>query len=443
MDNFPYYRKNTQRWQNSLRHNLSFNDCFIKIPRRPDRPGKGAYWTLHPKAISMFENGSLLRRRKRFKLENGDRESLEEELNVLANITRVFSSSYQPQQQQQPQVAQVQQQQLPPPPPPPQPVIAHPLHGGLSHPSIGIQSFGSGGSPFLNRHHMSSAGAVPHPHSHPHPHGPPPPPPPMSHPYFQAAAFAAFAAAQQMSLASTGFPVRTETATSPSTSSDQTSTEHSPSTEQKSSPRTTSTVPVKRKGFTIDSIMNNDDKSDDSNDEDRGNVSPPIPVARPSPRFHPYLHSSIATTPGATSPTTSPFLPEHQAANSFLAGSYLQLHHLQQSMAAARAFAASGNHFGPHSENPFLELIPQREGGTRDSLLISPGSDSRCTSTPTSSPRGTPDWLNSENNNNNNNNISTTNNNNLKASMESLKLKSGGDVGNNFRLSPNNFLRSI
>ena len=62
MDNFPYYRKNTQRWQNSLRHNLSFNDCFIKIPRRPDRPGKGAYWTMHPKAITMFENGSLLRR---------------------------------------------------------------------------------------------------------------------------------------------------------------------------------------------------------------------------------------------------------------------------------------------------------------------------------------------------------------------------------------------
>ena len=75
MERFPYYRNNTQRWQNSLRHNLSFNDCFIKIPRRPDRPGKGAYWTLHPKAIAMFENGSLLRRRRRFKLEGEEKDS--------------------------------------------------------------------------------------------------------------------------------------------------------------------------------------------------------------------------------------------------------------------------------------------------------------------------------------------------------------------------------
>uniref|UniRef100_A0A6A7GCA0 Fork head domain-containing protein FD4-like n=2 Tax=Hirondellea gigas TaxID=1518452 RepID=A0A6A7GCA0_9CRUS len=76
-DSFPYYRKNTQRWQNSLRHNLSFNDCFIKIPRRPDRPGKGAYWTLHPSAMNMFENGSFLRRRKRFRVTRPDKEALE------------------------------------------------------------------------------------------------------------------------------------------------------------------------------------------------------------------------------------------------------------------------------------------------------------------------------------------------------------------------------
>ncbi|KAK3607900.1 hypothetical protein CHS0354_036726 [Potamilus streckersoni] len=72
MDRFPFYRQNTQRWQNSLRHNLSFNDCFIKIPRRPDRPGKGSYWAMHPFAGDMFENGSFLRRRKRFKLQKSN-----------------------------------------------------------------------------------------------------------------------------------------------------------------------------------------------------------------------------------------------------------------------------------------------------------------------------------------------------------------------------------
>uniref|UniRef100_A0A1A9VM15 Fork-head domain-containing protein n=1 Tax=Glossina austeni TaxID=7395 RepID=A0A1A9VM15_GLOAU len=89
-DRFPYYRKNTQRWQNSLRHNLSFNDCFIKVPRRPDRPGKGAYWALHPQAFDMFENGSLLRRRKRFKLHKNDKDLLNEELAALANLNRFF-----------------------------------------------------------------------------------------------------------------------------------------------------------------------------------------------------------------------------------------------------------------------------------------------------------------------------------------------------------------
>ncbi|KAG5309330.1 FD4 protein, partial [Acromyrmex insinuator] len=79
-DRFPYYRKDTRRWQNSLRHNLSFNDCFIKVPRGPHRPGKGAYWALHPAALSMFENGSLLRRRKRFKLHKPDKELLKQRL---------------------------------------------------------------------------------------------------------------------------------------------------------------------------------------------------------------------------------------------------------------------------------------------------------------------------------------------------------------------------
>ncbi|KAK5984652.1 Fork head domain-containing protein FD3 [Trichostrongylus colubriformis] len=67
MSRFQYYRDKFPAWQNSIRHNLSLNDCFVKIPREPGNPGKGNYWSLDPKAQDMFDNGSFLRRRKRFK----------------------------------------------------------------------------------------------------------------------------------------------------------------------------------------------------------------------------------------------------------------------------------------------------------------------------------------------------------------------------------------
>jgi hypothetical protein len=50
------------------RHSLSFNDCFVKVARTPDKPGKGSFWSLHPDSGNMFENGCYLRRQKRFKI---------------------------------------------------------------------------------------------------------------------------------------------------------------------------------------------------------------------------------------------------------------------------------------------------------------------------------------------------------------------------------------
>ncbi|XP_037944710.1 fork head domain-containing protein FD5-like [Teleopsis dalmanni] len=95
MEKFPYYRKNTQKWQNSLRHNLSFNDCFIKIPRNTNKLGKGSYWTLHPKAFGMFENGSLLRRRKRFRVKKLEKDILNGEIAALASFNRYFMAQQQ------------------------------------------------------------------------------------------------------------------------------------------------------------------------------------------------------------------------------------------------------------------------------------------------------------------------------------------------------------
>ncbi|XP_007941358.1 forkhead box L3 [Orycteropus afer afer] len=79
MREFPYYRANQRAWQNSIRHNLSLNSCFLKVPRAEGREkGKGSYWTFASgceSLLDLFENGNYRRRRRRRGPQRGSRDA--------------------------------------------------------------------------------------------------------------------------------------------------------------------------------------------------------------------------------------------------------------------------------------------------------------------------------------------------------------------------------
>ncbi|KAF5896964.1 forkhead box protein J1-A-like, partial [Clarias magur] len=62
-DNFCYFRHADPTWQNSIRHNLSLNKCFIKVPRQKGEPGKGGFWKIDPEYAERLLTGAYRKRR--------------------------------------------------------------------------------------------------------------------------------------------------------------------------------------------------------------------------------------------------------------------------------------------------------------------------------------------------------------------------------------------
>ena len=59
---YPFLQSRGKSWKNSVRHTLSLNEWFIKIPKLDN--AKCCYWSVHPVYIQRFRRGEFQKQRK-------------------------------------------------------------------------------------------------------------------------------------------------------------------------------------------------------------------------------------------------------------------------------------------------------------------------------------------------------------------------------------------
>jgi hypothetical protein len=69
MNTYPYYQSENSGWQNSIRHNLSLNRCFVKLDKSSgshvnSSGSKGSYWGIDETLMGELNDDGLFKRRK-------------------------------------------------------------------------------------------------------------------------------------------------------------------------------------------------------------------------------------------------------------------------------------------------------------------------------------------------------------------------------------------